>query len=626
MPTLSERLQLLAAGPVESTAIILTAALPRATPEEIAPICIALAATGVPDAVMRAVSLASKLDDAAQRELAQQIVITEPALRAVITAGDTVTSNLVGLLSMRECADAAPTLARLVSTAPWQAVREKAAEAMLSALAAQLGPTSNPALLPSAQARRIDESLAEAVDRYREHRSDAVLHALAIMARAPGQRVSAILEDSGHPAMFALRHAVARPDRLEIRRQMLRLLTTPALTSVIQRNLHNVTGPQAFDDMLSCAHLLRAPARKKAMRAVDRPMRCVPSMSESLSLSREGQACLPLLIESLGLPTPKRLEHLADLVAIESTLGRLRSVMALSRYEADDARSALRPLAFDRSPWVARLAANAAIAGAHRDGRAAIVAAGLANSPHTTIARRARWIASRANVAMFFEHWTRLEPTERVAAAMTVLAHEEPEFVRIMADVLNTGSRSERLLGITLVQRLQLIGELEQELIVLAGVTDSHIASAAVTALGTFHTERTQHAIRVALRHTDPRVRANAVEALARHDAAGTIETLAPLSDHRHNRVRANSVLALLRHHQPVGAVALRSMLGDDDPMHRVSGIWVAGRAGAGFAREDLRTLMERDTRMEIRKRAAQTLRRIDTNTGSRAHEELLHA
>jgi HEAT repeat protein len=349
-------------------------------------------------------------------------------------------------------------------------------------------------------------------------------------------------------------------------------------------------------------------------------------MTDAMALSREGQANMPLLIESLGLQTSKRLEHLADLIAIESTLGRLRAAMTLSRYQAEDARAALRPLTLDRSPWVARLAAHAALAGAHRDDRIAAVAAGLLASPHPLVTRRARWLLSKTSSSLFFEHWLKLEQSERFAAARVVCAREMDAFVDELSAALNAGQRAERLSALTLASRLRLVSDLEQDIIVLAGSSDPHVASTAVAALGRHISPRASEAVRVALRHTDARVRANAVESLARHDAAGALATIAALADHRHNRLRGNAVLALVRSNQPVGAQALRAMLADSDPMHRVSGIWVVGRANATFARSDVRTLAERDGRIEIRKRAARTLRRIDHATRPLELTEAMHA
>ena len=626
MPTLSQRLEVLAAGPAQETAAILLLALPRLAADERAAACILLASTGVPAATVGAVSNTLTLDDEAKRSIAHRLVLHEPCIRAVVAAGGEATLALVRLLALRPKADAALLLARLVATAPWDDARLAASEAMLAAIDKLLGPAANAAGLPHQLAKRLDGAMADAVDRYPEHRCDAVLHALALLARSPGPRLSAILADAGHAAMFALRHAVGRAERPELRRQLLRMLATPALAAVIQRNLHRAVAAGSPDDVLACAHLLRTPARKRALRGVDRPMRCVPSMPDAVAMCEEGQANLPLLIEALGLPTSKRIEHFADLVALSSTLGRLRAAIALSRYEANDVRTALKPLALDRSPAVARVAGLAALAGVPRSGEVSGVAATLVASRCAATARRARWQMSRASTDAFFTHWMCLSHLEVVAAAMQLMAKEPDALIHRLAQRLGDGSREERMSAIMLANRLRLLGFLEQEIIVLAGSTDPHVASAAVKGLGQHYSMRSSEAVRVALRHIDARVRANAVEALARHDAAGALETIAALAENRHNRLRANSVLALLRRNQPSGARALCSMLADNDPLHRVSGIWVAGRAHALFARKDVAALAERDGAGEIRRRAALALRRIDLATRPMAACEGVHA
>ncbi len=626
MPTLPERLHLLTAGPSDTTAAVLLLALPLVAPDELASICTALAETGVERAIVAAVAHASKLNDEARQTLADRLPLSEPSLRSIIAAGEETTAACATLLARRRHPDAAVMLARLVALAPWPSVRAPAAEAVLSRLSAALGPTLNAASLPASLARHLDEALAEAVDTYPDHRGDAVLHALALMARHPGAKLAAILADAGHPAMFALRHAVGRPERPELRRQLLRLIGTESLTPVIQRNLHRVSGSAAFDDLLSAAHLLRSPARKRLMRSVDRPMRCVPTMPEALAMSEASQSSLPTLIEALGLPTSRRIEHLADLVAVPSTLGRIRAVMALNRFEPEQVVGALKPLTLDRSPWVARCAANAALRGLACDQQNADIAAGLLASPHAAVVKRARTVLSRCSASLFFTHWLDLEPAERMSAAMAVIASDERNFLRLLSAALDTGGRAQRIAAIALAHRLRLSAHVENELIVLAGGNDPHIASAAVSALGEHDGVRSREAVRVALRHADVRVRANAVEALARQDHAGAIETMAALSEHRHNRLRANSVLGLLRRRQPLGAHALRAMLADADPMHRVSGIWVTMRTGSAFAKGDLRMLAERDARLEVRRRAATALRRFAADRTATAPTEVFTA
>jgi len=140
-----------------------------------------------------------------------------------------------------------------------------------------------------------------------------------------------------------------------------------------------------------------------------------------------------------------------------------------------------------------------------------------------------------------------------------------------------------------------------------AGEDALRVAATAVRALALVPGEEAEAALRGALEWPDRRICANALEALAARHRRGLRASPAPadgLLDESHPRVRANAVRAALFGRAGGGAAgseaaeaegaveakdgsaatdrameALRSMLGDDRAGHRVSGLWVAGRA-----------------------------------------------
>ena len=75
--------------------------------------------------------------------------------------------------------------------------------------------------------------------------------------------------------------------------------------------------------------------------------------------------------------------------------------------------------------------------------------------------------------------------------------------------------------------------------------------------------------------------------------------------DSRDNRLRANAVRAVLRRRRSDGSHALRTMLDDADPRHRVSAIWVARQAREVQVSGDLRRIADQDAVAEVRRRAA---------------------
>ena len=172
-----------------------------------------------------------------------------------------------------------------------------------------------------------------------------------------------------------------------------------------------------------------------------------------------------------------------------------------------------------------------------------------------------------------------------------------------LSDKLMRGSRDERIVAIMLVVRLQMASALHKQLIVQTSSNDSHIAAAAVAALGEAPSIATIDSVRAALGHRDARVRANAIESSMRMDPA-SIGLIAPMVGVRENRPRANAVRALMRVKPSAGLSQLKAMLSDPDPLHRISGVWAAQRSGTLAIMSQLQKLSKRDRFTEIKSRA----------------------
>ena len=118
-------------------------------------------------------------------------------------------------------------------------------------------------------------------------------------------------------------------------------------------------------------------------------------------------------------------------------------------------------------------------------------------------------------------------------------------------------------------------------------------------------------ALRDGLEHPDARVRANAVEAMMRTAGAETIDLLTPITASGENRARANAVRAMLSARPGEGLVRLQEMLADANPLHRISGIWVAGRARVTPVAGALHRLAAHDRLRPVRLRAGAPVRLI---------------
>ena len=110
--------------------------------------------------------------------------------------------------------------------------------------------------------------------------------------------------------------------------------------------------------------------------------------------------------------------------------------------------------------------------------------------------------------------------------------------------------------------------------------------------------------------HPDDRVRANAVEAIARRNpdepvVRAWVENEVPRA--RANAVRARVVLAK----DAKGAEALSKMLSDERRSHRLSGLWVAERAGMTGVSERVAELARTEREPHVRARARRCARRL---------------
>jgi hypothetical protein len=181
-------------------------------------------------------------------------------------------------------------------------------------------------------------------------------------------------------------------------------------------------------------------------------------------------------------------------------------------------------------------------------------------------------------------------------------------------------SSRRRLAVLDLVGRLDLAHCLRDELFVLCGGTDRRIAATALRMLRRVNGAERIRVIRAALLSRDDRVRANAVEAMAGFDGdawkdrAHVLELLTQDAD---SRTRANAVRILLMGRSPRAGSALKRMLLDPRPRHRISALWAAGSARAAHAAAVLRRVAEEDPIPFVRTRAEGVLAALCSSPAS---------
>ena len=322
------------------------------------------------------------------------------------------------------------------------------------------------------------------------------------------------------------------------------------------------------------------------------------------------------VITALSLRAAWRIERLADLIALPAPVGRMSALVALLGHDSIAVDRAVERFCFDRNEAVAAVAVRRCLT--QRIVGNEPFLRRLEHSPHLVIAREAKATLACRGAGLFFQRWLQLEPRDLLAAAHAVAAADRRAMMAGLARMVVDGKRAENLAAIGLIGRLRWSTALEHELIAQLASDDTHVASAAVTALGDVRSPHSVRAIRKVLRHNDARVRANAIESLMRLDRRA-IECIASMVTTRDNRPRANAIRALLDVIHTKALPQLRTMLADPDPLHRISGVWVAKRARALGVADELQQLAKQDRFPEVRSRAEAAARFLAHRTGTMA-------
>lgn len=602
MPSLAQRLGLLRSEPQSSVSAVLVAALRWAEPRELETLAAAALRTGRPEAIAAVIGILDRLGPGGVKALTELRVPVGPALELLRTPREQI--NGVALARRRGEPELLAHLVRYLRT-PGDEVPRRAAAAVLELVTRQAGRDGR-RRMDERTAGLIDAALAEALS-VRSHRQDDIFIAAAVLLTRPGVGLVSLLGDPQHAALSLIRRGVGRTNHPVVRHNLLRWLITDAISGQAARSLHRIRGALEYTQVLEAGHLLLHPLRRRVLRRVDRPSRCLPDLETARMLPEAAQVNLVRLVRTLTTG-PLRRQRLADFGTLPASTARLHAVLALLGDETAEAAHALTTSCLDPDEAVACLAAGRVLASP--EAPAGELLRRLESSPHPLIARHAIAVAAGTSVEAFFDRWLELGTDVRAWVGHRLLrAHRATLIPRLRTAVIR-GHRDEKLAAISLARRLGALRELQIALTDQVAGGDAHVASAAVAALSRDGSKHSRDALAAALGHHDARVRANALEALTRRDRRA-IDRLSKLFGSRDNRLRANVVRAVLRRRGKAGPALLRDMLGDADPLHRVSAIWVAARSREGRVAGELRRMADHDGVGEVRRRAAAAIRWI---------------
>lgn len=458
---------------------------------------------------------------------------------------------------------------------------------------------SNPTLSPASDSeqQQVISGLRAALGQFAEHRMREILLAALLLAdgpASPGAKALGLDEliQTNHPVRGGLRTTIRLHPAPFVRERAWRWMRDASLRTAAVDRLGRTNSLLEHELLLGLGHLVLNPSRRHALLGAGAGV--VPAPERIRELSAPARRWLPDVIEPLQIDPAVRSALRSSGLTDASVLVRLAHARTADLAEQVD-------LTFDADSRVARSACLArSPAGARSwvrwpmrpvDLQRARLAGKLTKSPHAQV----RSIASQDSVR--FDPW-RVDVPESRLAAWEWLAADRSAFLVAIRARMAEGDDRQRAAAIRLARVLCITASLEQDLLDLAFVDESHawVAATAVSALADATSTAARAGISRALAAGDDRVRANAVEAAVRcmsRDAGscstemGFASAVLELKSDPHHRVRANALRGLMElgggGFQPFSGTTdeldgVKEMLTDDREMHRLAGLWLTER------------------------------------------------
>ncbi|MCC6909968.1 MAG: hypothetical protein IT430_18690 [Phycisphaerales bacterium] len=462
-----------------------------------------------------------------------------------------------------------------------------------------------------ADAQRLDEALAEALDAYPKHRQTAVLVAAARFIATPGPALRRWMADRDHPTHMAMRGFMKRLPEEQLAPHLLTWLGIDSLGSQALEHIARLAPTPHFAAMIADrAHLLHLPQQQARLRRLDPRRPAAPPSAIALELDAAAQAALPEWIMTVPISDEQRIMRLSDGLAFRTPRARLAAFRALANLRDGRADAVAMRFCFDEDERLAALAVRHCIR--RRVAGLAETLRQLLRGPHRSVRTIAAAHSNRADFESMWSYWSGSGPRVEQRLAARLLMREQPE--AIISEIrrrLSARQRETCLRAIRLAGDLQILPEIELELLALTRGADVRLCATAVKALGAIDSDSSRQAVLAGLRHADVRTRANAIEVLAPPLIETCRDVLEQLCKAPDNRPRANAIAAIARIDRDAAAARLEQMLGDPRPLHRLSALWAAEVSALTPCATRVAELARRDASRPVRERARRTARRL---------------
>lgn len=456
----------------------------------------------------------------------------------------------------------------------------------------------------------LDSQLAAIADGVDIAPDRLVLAPSLLRLTSPGPKLRAVLEDDGHPAHLVWRALIRRPQIRLSGGDLIRLLKVDVVAPAAMDAISGAAPAHRVKELCEASHLLLNPARLQRIHRHDAGKRLSGMRDRVFEVMRAGEhgaARLLFLCERLAKPvrtqSPIQWTQLTDGAARRLAIAHARR-SGLSR---EQARAAGVAFASDGDARVARSALLNIADDLAPEAREAVES--LVSSRHRACARIAREAIARRDAACALRG---ADAFSNFVSLRRALHRDRDGAVAMLRSGITRGEADQRMRAIRAAGRVGVAPECELELLATLAEDDPFLVSAALMTLAEVDSHSVDDAIDACLQHEDGRVRANAIEATARRNRALVLDN-AITSECARERCNAAHILSVRVEPKLAaqGKEILTSMLTDERPEHRLSGLWLVARLGRTECASMVASIAAEDPDQRIRMRARATARRL---------------
>jgi len=529
--------------------------------------------------------------------------LDEKALASAIAQSDAqALRSLLDVVSLRRACGAAEALVAHLD-APG-ALGHRVAQILFALGVASAGEHGRAADDLAAR-EAMERVVASAAARWRHHRQAPIAALAVLLERRAGATLRELAQATDEPFLLAWRGAAeVLSATLTLRALNGGVAIRSARRGFIRAWLE--AGPAVA---LEEGHLLKLPSWRRAIHALERPLRLLGGEWVVGNAPVHIQMGIVETIAALDLRSETRSAALERAAMQAHPLVRLaaaRTAHALRGDAAPLSPAWLEGIAH-QDPRLRRQTRRSA--GEALDRMDWVMAARSAHHPWHDLARRR---VAANDPRLLIEAGQDLPRALRHALARRHARERAALWHAALGNALESGNGALVSSALELVRVSAAEKALAHILALLTREQDPRISASAALLLGRSAAPMAEPALLALAQAPAPRVRANALEGLALAASPAALDLARSEVESMENRVRGNAVAILLTHAPARGMAELKRMLGDAEPMHRITALWVARTRRAVEGRAAIRVIAQSDADPGIRHRAVAVSRLLE--------------